>query len=57
MLLELDSRRRASLGRIAKHAFYFVRVEEDGTIVLTPALVMTPQEASEKGLDGTPTSG
>lgn len=57
MLLELDSRRRASLGRIARHHFYFVRVEEDGTIVLTPALVMTPQEAAEKGLDGTPTSG
>lgn len=45
ILLELDTRRRISLGRIAKHNHYLVAVEEDGTIVLTPAVVMTEAEA------------
>lgn len=45
ILLELDTRRRLSLGRIAQHDFYFADVEADGTIVLTPAIVMTEAEA------------
>lgn len=44
-LLELDSRRRLSLGQIAKHDRYLAEIEEDGTIVLTPAVVMTEAEA------------
>jgi hypothetical protein len=43
--LELDSRRRLSLGQIAKHDRYLAEIEEDGTIVLTPAVVMTEAEA------------
>ncbi len=44
-LLELDSRRRISLGSLATYERYFVEVEGDGTIVLTPAVVMSAAEA------------
>jgi hypothetical protein len=40
-LLEVDSRRRISLGALAEHDRYLVEVEADGTIVLTPAIVMS----------------
>jgi hypothetical protein len=39
-LLEVDSRRRVSLGPLAKSELYLVEVEEDGTIILTPAVVV-----------------
>ena len=45
-LLELDTRRRISLGQIAKHDRYLAVAEADGTIVLTPAVVMTEAEAA-----------
>jgi hypothetical protein len=44
-LLEVDSRRRISLGPLAKHDRYLVVVEDDGTIILTPAVVMSVAEA------------
>jgi hypothetical protein len=44
-LVELDSRRRISLGPLATHDRYLIDVEEDGTIVLTPAVVMSVAEA------------
>lgn len=44
-LLEVDSRRRISLGSLAEHARYLVEVEDDGVIVLTPAVVMSVAEA------------
>jgi hypothetical protein len=46
-VLELDDRRRASFGRIGhrEHRRYIVTEEPDGTIVLTPAVVMTELEA------------
>lgn len=44
LLLELDSRRRLSLGSIARHSRYLAEVEDDGTIVLTPAVVITEAE-------------
>jgi hypothetical protein len=44
-LLEVDARRRISLGSLAEHDRYLVEVEEDGTIVLTPAVVMSAAEA------------
>jgi hypothetical protein len=46
-VIELDARRRANLARIARaeDERYFVSVEADGTIVLTPAVVMTSFEA------------
>jgi hypothetical protein len=45
VLIELDSRRRAALGRLARHDRYLVHEEPDGTLVLVPAVVMARQEA------------
>jgi len=47
-LVELDSRRRITLGRLGKpeHERYFVHEEADGTLVLTPAVVMSAHEAA-----------
>lgn len=44
-LLEVDSRRRISFGSLAMHDRYLVDVEEDGTIILTPAVVMSVAQA------------
>ena len=44
-LIELDSRRRASLAKLAKHDRYLASEEADGTIVLVPAVVITELEA------------
>jgi hypothetical protein len=42
ILIELDDRRRASLGRVgrAEHRRYLAHEEPDGTVVLVPAVVM-----------------
>jgi hypothetical protein len=47
-VIELDSRRRLSLARIARDEDhrYEVDVEPDGTIVLTPVVTMTSFEAA-----------
>lgn len=47
-LVELDGRRRVALGKIgnAEHTRYLVTEESDGTIILTPAVVMTQHEAA-----------
>jgi hypothetical protein len=46
VLIELDGRRRASLGRVgfSRHSRYIAHTEEDGTIVLAPAVVMTEHD-------------
>lgn len=44
-LVELDNRRRATLGRLAHHDRYLVTEEPDGTLIFTPAVVMTDLEA------------
>jgi len=46
-VIELDSRRRVSLGRVgrAEHTRYLVHEEEDGTLVWTPAAVVSDLEA------------
>ena len=44
-LIELDSRRRASLAKLAKHDRYLASEEHDGTIVLVPAVVITELES------------
>jgi len=44
-LVEVDGRRRISLGSLAEHERYLATVEDDGTIVLTPAVVMSVAEA------------
>lgn len=47
-LIELDSRRRLALGRIGnpEHTRYLVDEQPDGTLVLTPAVVMSQQEVA-----------
>jgi len=46
--VELDQRRRASLGKIghAGHNRCLATVEPDGTIILKPAVVMTEAEGA-----------
>ena len=44
MLLEMDSRRRVNLSGLARHDRYLAEVEENGTITLTPAVVMGTAE-------------
>ena len=46
-LIELDARRRASLGRVGRpeHTRYLVSEEDDGTLILTPATVVSDLEA------------
>ncbi|MEX0826164.1 MAG: hypothetical protein WD184_05380 [Acidimicrobiia bacterium] len=46
LLVELDQRLRASLGKIASHRRYLATVAPDGTITLKPAVVMTEAEAA-----------
>ena len=47
VLIELDDDRRASLERVgrAEHRLYLARQDPDGTITLTPAVVMSEIEA------------
>ena len=47
-LVELDGRRRVALGRLGKpeHTRYLVTEHPDGTLLLTPAVVMTANEAA-----------
>ena len=47
-LVELDSRRRVALGRLGRpeHQRYLVTEEPDGTLVFTPAVIMTAHEAA-----------
>ena len=47
-LVELDSRRRVALGRLGnpEHSRYLVTEQPDGTLVFTPAVVMTAHEAA-----------
>ncbi len=46
-LLELDERRRTSMGKIGRpeHRRYIVTEEPDGTLILSPAVVMAEHEA------------
>lgn len=45
-LVELDSRHRAALGRLARHSRYLAEVDDDGIITLTPAAVVSALEAA-----------
>ncbi|MEW6477666.1 MAG: hypothetical protein AB1679_35925 [Actinomycetota bacterium] len=45
-LVELDSRRRAALGRLARHSRYLAEVDDDGVITLTPVAVVSALEAT-----------
>lgn len=41
VLIELDERRRASLGRLGRHNRYLAREEPDGTPIFEPAVVIS----------------
>jgi len=43
-LVQIDSRKRASLGALARFDQYLVREEADGTIVFEPAVILTSAE-------------
>lgn len=47
VLLEVDDRRRVTLGKLGKpeHRRYLAAEEPDGTIILSPAVVMSELEA------------
>ena len=45
-LLELDARRRITLGRLANHDRYTARVMPNGSILLEPAVVVSADEAA-----------
>ncbi|WP_420622487.1 hypothetical protein [Candidatus Poriferisodalis sp.] len=47
-LVELDARRRVALGRLGnpEHNLYLVDEEADGTLIFTPAVVMSAHEAT-----------
>lgn len=38
--MEVDSRKRISLGPLAKYRFYLLEEDADGVITLTPAVVV-----------------
>src|SRR4051794_34536723 len=44
-VVELDSRRRTSLGKVGRHDRYLVSEEPDGTLIFEPAVVMSELEA------------
>lgn len=46
LLIELDARGRASLGKLARHRRYLAHVEPDGKIVLTPARIVPAEEVA-----------
>ena len=47
-LVELDARRRVALGRLGnpEHSRYLVTEHPDGTLLFTPAVVMSAHEAA-----------
>ncbi|HET9875830.1 MAG TPA: hypothetical protein VFQ37_08690 [Mycobacterium sp.] len=44
LLLEVDARRRLNLSKVGHHDRYTAVEHDDGTIVLTPALILNPAE-------------
>lgn len=45
-IIELDARNRASLGALATAKLYTAEVDDDGTITMTPAVVMSAIDAA-----------
>lgn len=48
-LVELDNRRRASLGKVGRHSQYRVTEHPDGSLLFEPAVVMSEHEATLMG--------
>jgi hypothetical protein len=45
-IIEVSARRRIFLGALAKSDYYLAELREDGTIVLTPAVVLPVTEVT-----------
>lgn len=52
IVVEVDSRRRVSLGKIGRHRRYLVHEEPDGTLIMEPATVLTEAEVRVMGAPG-----
>lgn len=44
ILLEVDSRRRLNLNKVGRHDRYTAVEHEDGSITLTPAIILSPAD-------------
>jgi hypothetical protein len=44
ILLEVDSRRRLNLNKVGRHERYTAVEHEDGSITLTPAIILSPAD-------------
>jgi hypothetical protein len=44
VVIEVDSRRRVSLGKLGHHDTYLATEQPDGTITLEPAVILTEAE-------------
>lgn len=44
ILLEVDSRRRLNMAKLGRHDRYTAVEHEDGSITLTPAIILSPAE-------------
>lgn len=44
ILLEVDSRRRLNLSKVGRHERYTAVEHEDGSITLTPAIILSPAD-------------
>lgn len=45
-VIEVDDRRRVSLGKFGRHNRYLVHEQTDGTLILEPAVVLTEAEVA-----------
>jgi hypothetical protein len=46
-VLEVDARKRVTLGALAQHKYYLAAVEEGGVIVLMPAVILPASEVQK----------
>lgn len=44
ILLEVDSRRRLNLNKVGRHERYTAVEHDDGSITLTPAIILSPAD-------------
>lgn len=56
-LVQVDSRGRVSLGAVARREYYIARVEDDGTIIMEPVIVLTQVERDKLGTTEEETNG
>lgn len=47
-MVSVDSRGRVHLGDLAKHQYYFLGEDEDGALILEPAIVLRVMKAKKQ---------